>query len=292
MSASSIAASLRSSLALRLASRLGALALLASACVLAARLAGQSSQPTRASAQRPAEPDASFAVPERLSVDGLAGFSARSELRYASAPDDLHLLDVHAMFPQRVRWQIARPDARAHSTDWRLGRRIFHQDAASEAPALELHGAAWRALARRFELRNAVLMHPALHAWEEVVAHGSTHQRRAALFAPPAPGEEQGAPMGELVAELDAVDRLIAMSVRDESGALQERLLVLERASHGGREWPSKLELHTEAGLVWTENVLSVQTRVGFLERFFAPSSALQDPGAAKPPATSQPSKP
>jgi hypothetical protein len=135
-------------------------------------------------------------------------------------------------------------------------------------------------------------MHPALHPWEEVVAHGALHQRRAALLGPPAPGHEQGTPLGELVAELDAADRLIAMSVHDESGALQERLRVLERASFSGREWPSKLELHTEAGLVWTETLLSVETRVGFLERFFAPSSALQEAGAASKPAAPAPSKP
>lgn len=265
---------------------------LACALVFALHAASQSSQPVRPSARAQAEPDASFAAPERVSVEGIPGYSAKSELRYASAPDDLHLLEVHAIFPQRVRWQIARPGAAAHSTDWRLGRRIFHQGPASEAPALELNGAAWRALARRFELRNAVLMHPALHPWEELVAHGSTHQRRAALLGPPAPGHEQGTPLGELVAELDAADRLLAMSVRDENGALQERLRVLERTSFHGREWPSKLELHTEAGLVWTETVRSVETRVGFLERFFAPSSALQEAGAANKPAAPAPSKP
>jgi hypothetical protein len=195
----------------------------------------------------------------RRAVRGLEGFRSRSRVVFAGRPEDPHELIVACVFPGRALWRLRREEARAgeRRLQYWCGERVFLIPEA-EGVSTELEGEETARARLRMELRRALMLWPAEHSWSGGGAGsrttlGGLGGLEASHFDP------KGRP-GSLAALLPdglELERLEAIRWREES------------------PWPAAWELVANGRLLWREEVLEVQTDVGYLDAYFIPPDRL-----------------
>jgi hypothetical protein len=204
-------------------------------------------------------------VQPRAGIGGIGGFTATCQVTFRAAPDEPEDFEATYVFPDRARWSLSLPGAAGGPRQiWsRLGRRAWTRDPGAPR-ARELAGEDRDTAILQMELRRAAYLWPDGLEWG--AAEGGT--RRAPVLRCAAAGEAR---VGELVAALDAAGKPLRIEARGTDGASQEALSIHAWTEVQGRAWPQRLTLQQGDDAVWEEELVRVETRVGFGDLFFLP---------------------
>lgn len=209
---------------------------------------GQEAHPPVAAAMEP--------LPPRRPIAGLPGLFCVSEIRYVSAPDRPHRMEVTFSFPGRARCYLTEINA---PTGARVGLYLRGERGfmvpAETAQSVELLGAKLDQLRMQLALRQATLLWPDGFAWT-----GEGNERTTNLGT-----------LGRLVAALDSNGRPQSIHSEDAVGRELERYAALTWKVRGSRTFPASTTFEVGGESVWNEEFQTIETAVHVVDTFFLP---------------------
>ncbi len=190
---------------------------------------------------------------------------ATSRVIYVQAPDRPHHLTSTFQGTTRARQELRLASGEGEVlVEVRNGEQTWARVPGEESWRV-LEGAQALEARRRLELRRATVLFPDGYAWVQGPLVDGLARWHVTLK------DTHGTSFGHLEAVVNDEGFSERLTAFDAAGAAQESLRVRTLQSIEDRLWPRDVELEIGGTLLWHEQVLGVQTRVHFLDDFFAP---------------------
>jgi hypothetical protein len=215
------------------------------------------------------------AAPPLHAVAGTRGYHATSRILLDSDSEEPRLRETVVLFPDRVRRTVRWEKDRARrETTYRFGEHLWRVPP-RERVSVELQGDRRDGELLQLELSRAAFFWPEGFAWSEP---RQTEEGAERIVSAPVPrtDREKAPRIGTLHATLDATGRPTRIDSRGSGAMVGETLRILAWREVRGRLWPEELELLRGGTRIHRESLISVETRVEFLESFFLPRDRKQ----------------
>lgn len=199
-------------------------------------------------------------VPRRTKIGRIRGLKLVSDVVFTSAPQNPHELTFTAAFPSRSKLVLSNSVGRTER--FQLGQAHFGRDLYPDA-TLEERKSRVLTGADSLELQLDLALRRATFLWPDeggFVGEGSTRNAKVGEF-------------GDLIATLDSeTGRPTRMSALNESGEVTGTLQNITWFESVNRWWPKSFEYALSDGVLWKEEVRTVEDGWLFNDVSFLPS--------------------
>ena len=201
--------------------------------------------------------------PPRRSIQGVYGFTARSNITFEAMPNSPHQLSATYAFPDRARWYLEPAKAKRgqRSVRYRSGPQAWELPPGSGEAAQYRGEQATQALLQ-LELRRAAMLWPHGLDWSESLVDEPTGAIRTVEL-------ETG---GQLSARGPSIESPPSSFVsRLSDGSPFEELRDVEWTDGPFGPRPARWTLISGGAAIWTESIESLDTKGRFVDAHFLP---------------------